>query len=96
MKVYIPVYENGRRAVAIETTKATFRRNAYGYTTVIANGTCYSGDALYANYDDAMRSWNRDFMSAVTRLSPHELTWEYYHNAITGETRRAPSDLIIG
>lgn len=96
MKVYIPVYENGRRAVAVETTKATYHRDPDGYATVICDGICYSGDALYATHGDAMRSWNRDFMSAMTRLSPHEITWAYYHNAITGVTRRAPSDLIIG
>lgn len=95
MKVYIPVYENGRRAVVVETTKAVFHRDPNGYTTVISDGICYSGGALYATHDDAMRSWNRDFMSAVTRLSPRELTWAYYHNAITGETRRAPRVKLV-
>lgn len=95
MKVYVPVYENGRRAAALETENATYIRESNGGSTIIASGICYSGDAIYATRDDAMKTWNCDLLGMAVRLSPNKLNWRYYHNALTGETRRAPRVKLV-
>lgn len=89
MKVYIAVYKNGKRTYdEIDTTRAAYHRWATGGTTIICDGISSSGDAIYATPEDALaHGWSRDLDHYAFTLSPRDLDWKSYDNAITDEHR---------
>lgn len=89
MKVYIAVYANGKRTYdEIETTRAAYHRWATGGTTIICNGICSSGDAIYATPEDVLaHGWSRDLDRYAFTLNPRELDWKNYDNNVTDEHR---------
>lgn len=89
MKIYIPVYTNGKRTYTeIETTRAAYHRWATGGATIICDGSCSSGDALYATPEDALaHGWGRGIGHYANALSARELDWKVFYNHVTGEHR---------
>ena len=56
MTAYLPVYDHGRKTVAIDSK--TSRRLPHG--SIIQHGTIYHCDGtLYRTHDAAMASWDR-------------------------------------
>lgn len=89
MKIYVPAFSATKRAYeSIETTRAAYHRWASGSTTIICDGICYPGDAIYATPDDALTyGWSRDLDHNANALSPRDLDWKVFENQVTGECR---------
>ncbi len=89
MKVYIPVYDHGKRTYdEIDTTSAVYHHWAHGGTTIFYCGLASSPDAIYATPGDALTyGWSRDLNHHANALNPRDLEWKIYHNHVTGERR---------
>lgn len=89
MKVYIPLYANGKRTYEeIETTTANYEHWQFGNKTIFSNGICYPGYAIYATPDDALtHGWSSERDHYTFMLEPRDLVWLNYADARTGEIR---------
>lgn len=89
MKVYVPAFDGTKRSYdSIDTTRAAYHRWASGSTTVMCDGICHSGDALYATADAALTyGWSRGLDHYANALSARELDWKLFYNHVTGEYR---------
>lgn len=73
MKIYVPVYENGKRdAIEIESTQSRLIRRPGG-GTILYYGRCYCASLIFDNRDDAFNAWNKRWNPSA--LNPNNIEW---------------------